>query len=88
MTRYGLDGCGLDENGTKSTRRWKVEKFLGDKVGTDGYFVASNAWMDEYTYVNRSLFARNLLTTKKGREQAAYGLRTNRTKWSIGALAE
>lgn len=25
-------------------------KFLGDKVGDKGYFVASDAWMDEYTY--------------------------------------
>ncbi len=26
----------------------KVENSWGDKVGTDGYFVASDAWMDEY----------------------------------------
>ena len=43
-----LTGVDLDENG-KSTK-WKVENSWGDKVGTDGYFVASDAWMDEYTY--------------------------------------
>lgn len=43
-----LTGVDLDENG-KSVK-WKVENSWGDKVGTDGYFVASDAWMDEYTY--------------------------------------
>ena len=47
-TRYGLDRVDLDEAG--QPRKWKVENSWGDKVGTDGYFVASDAWMDEYTY--------------------------------------
>ncbi|HGA1255817.1 TPA: aminopeptidase C [Streptococcus suis] len=29
---------------------WKVENSWGDKVGDKGYFVASDSWMDEYTY--------------------------------------
>ena len=43
-----LIGVDLDEDG--QSRKWKVENSWGDKVGTDGYFVASDAWMDEYTY--------------------------------------
>ncbi len=30
--------------------KWKVENSWGDKVGTKGYFVASDAWFDEYVY--------------------------------------
>lgn len=43
-----LTGVDLDENG-KATK-WKVENSWGDKVGQQGYFVASDAWMDEFTY--------------------------------------
>lgn len=43
-----LTGVDLDEDG--QSRKWKVENSWGDKVGTDGYFVASDAWMNEYTY--------------------------------------
>lgn len=43
-----LTGVDLDEAG--QSRKWKVENSWGDKVGTDGYFVASDDWMDEYTY--------------------------------------
>ena len=43
-----LTGVDLDEAG--QSHKWKVENSWGDKVGTDGYFVASDAWMDEYTY--------------------------------------
>lgn len=43
-----LTGVDLDENG--KAKKWKVENSWGEKVGNKGYFVASDAWMDEYTY--------------------------------------
>ncbi|WP_247949036.1 C1 family peptidase [Streptococcus gordonii] len=43
-----LTGVDLDENG--KAKKWKVENSWGEKVGDKGYFVASDAWMDEYTY--------------------------------------
>ena len=30
--------------------KWKVENSWGDKVGTKGFFVMSNNWMEEYCY--------------------------------------
>ena len=43
-----LTGVDLDENG--KAKKWKVENSWGEKVGNKGYFVASDAWMDEYIY--------------------------------------
>ncbi|CRH94128.1 Aminopeptidase C [Chlamydia trachomatis] len=43
-----LTGVDLDETG--KPLKWKVENSWGDKVGDKGYFVASDAWMDNYTY--------------------------------------
>ena len=43
-----LTGVDLDENGR--AKKWKVENSWGEKVGNKGYFVASDAWMDEYIY--------------------------------------
>lgn len=43
-----LTGVDLDAQG--NPLKWKVENSWGDKVGQKGYFVASDAWMDEYTY--------------------------------------
>ena len=78
-----LTGVDLDENG-KSTK-WKVENSWGDKVGTDGYFVASDAWMDEYTY--QIVVRKELLTTER---TSCLWSRTNRTctMGSNGSLAE
>ena len=50
-----LTGVDLDENG--KSIKWKVENSWGDKVGTDGYFVASDAgWTNTLT---KLLFVRN-----------------------------
>lgn len=43
-----LTGVDLAENG--EPLKWKVENSWGEKVGDKGYFVASDAWMDEFTY--------------------------------------
>ncbi|HEL1765158.1 TPA: aminopeptidase C [Streptococcus suis] len=47
-----LTGVDLDDN--EKPLKWKVENSwgdkVGDKVGDKGYFVASDSWMDEYTY--------------------------------------
>lgn len=40
---------GVDLVDGKSTK-WKVENSWGEKVGSNGFFVMSDAWMDEYTY--------------------------------------
>ncbi|KPG68595.1 C1 family peptidase [Enterococcus sp. RIT-PI-f] len=40
---------GVDIIDGESTK-WKVENSWGEKVGTDGFFVMSDEWMDEYTY--------------------------------------
>ncbi|MHC3621826.1 aminopeptidase C [Streptococcus suis] len=43
-----LTGVDLDDN--EQPLKWKVENSWCDKVGDKGYFVASDSWMDEYTY--------------------------------------
>ncbi|MGT2959119.1 aminopeptidase [Streptococcus bovimastitidis] len=60
-----LTGVDLDENGR--ALKWKVENSWGEDVGNKGYFVASDAWMDEYTY--QIVVRKNLLTAE---ELAAY----------------
>jgi phosphoribosylaminoimidazole-succinocarboxamide synthase len=55
----------LDENG--KSLKWKVENSWGDKVGNKGYFVASDAWMDEFTY--QIVVRKEFLTAE---ERAAY----------------
>ncbi|WP_321385858.1 C1 family peptidase [uncultured Enterococcus sp.] len=40
---------GVDIVNGNSTK-WKVENSWGEKVGEKGFFVMSDAWMDEYTY--------------------------------------
>lgn len=41
-------GADLDESG--KSLKWKVKNSWGDRVGNKGYFVTSDAWMDEFTY--------------------------------------
>lgn len=42
-----LTGVDLIDN---HSTKWKVENSWGEKVGDKGFFVMSDAWMDEYTY--------------------------------------
>lgn len=44
MVLTGVDT--VDGNSTK----WKIENSWGEKVGDKGFFVASDDWMDEFTY--------------------------------------
>ena len=60
-----LTGVDLDADGRPV--KWKVENSWGDKVGQKGYFVASDAWMDEYTY--QIVVRKDFLTAE---ELAAY----------------
>ncbi|HFI0518657.1 TPA: aminopeptidase C [Streptococcus suis] len=60
-----LTGVDLDDN--EQPIKWKVENSWGDKVGDKGYFVASDSWMDEYTY--QIVVRREFLTPE---ELAAY----------------
>ena len=60
-----LTGVDLDADGKPV--KWKVENSWGDKVGQKGYFVASDTWMDEYTY--QIVVRKDFLTAE---ELAAY----------------
>lgn len=60
-----LTGVDLDDQGNPV--KWKVENSWGDKVGQKGYFVASDTWMDEYTY--QIVIRKEFLTAE---ELAAY----------------
>ncbi|MFV0558619.1 MAG: C1 family peptidase [Enterococcus sp.] len=43
--------------------KWKVENSWGDKVGDKGFFVMSDAWMDEFTY--QIVVRKDLLTAEQ-----------------------
>lgn len=46
-----------------ASTKWKVENSWGEKVGDKGFFVMSDAWMDEYTYqivVRKELLSKEL----------------------------
>ncbi|GAB2020969.1 aminopeptidase C [Pseudolactococcus yaeyamensis] len=60
-----LTGVDLDAAG--NSLKWKVENSWGEKVGKKGYFTASDAWMDEYTY--QIVVRKEFLTSE---ELAAY----------------
>lgn len=50
------------------TKKWKVENSWGEKVGTKGFFVMSDAWMDEYCYqivVNKKFLPEHLQAVLK-----------------------
>ena len=53
---------GVDIVDGQSTK-WKVENSWGEKVGDKGFFVASDAWMDEYTY--QIVVRKDLLTAEQ-----------------------
>ena len=60
-----LAGVDLDAEGQPV--KWKVENSWGEKVGDKGYFVASDSWMDNYTY--QIVIRKDFLTEE---ELAAY----------------
>lgn len=43
-----LCGVNLDKDGKPD--RWKIENSWGEEPGRKGYFVASDAWFDEFVY--------------------------------------
>lgn len=43
-----LVGVNLDEKGKPN--RWKIANSWGEEAGQKGYFIASDAWFDEFTY--------------------------------------
>lgn len=49
MMDHAMVLTGVDLVDGKPTK-WKVENSWGPKVGTKGYFVMSDAWMDQYVY--------------------------------------
>lgn len=77
-----LTGVDLDAN--DQSLKWKVENSWGDKVGDKGYFVASDSWMDEFTY--QIVVRKEFLTAE---ELAAYQAEpTVLAPWDpMGALA-
>ena len=77
-----LTGVDLAENG--EPLKWKVENSWGEKVGDKGYFVASDAWIDEFTY--QIVVRKEFLTDE---ELAAYEAEpTVLAPWDpMGALA-
>lgn len=61
---------GVDLVDGKPTK-WKVENSWGDKVGTKGYFVMSDAWMDKYCYqvvVNKEFLPADLRSIQETEE--------------------
>lgn len=83
MMTHAMVITGVDLVNNKPTK-WKVENSWGPKVGEKGYFVMSDAWMDEYCYqivVNKQFLPDKL---KQAQEQEPTILKP----WDpMGALA-
>ncbi len=58
---------GVDLVDGKPTK-WKVENSWGEKVGTKGYFVMSDSWMNEFVYqfvINKKYLPKDILEEQK-----------------------
>ena len=66
MMTHAMVITGVDLVNGQPTK-WKVENSWGDKVGEKGFFVMSDAWMDEYCYqvvVNKQFLPAELKTAQ------------------------
>lgn len=50
MMNHAMVITGVDLNNDQQPTKWKVENSWGEKVGTKGYFVMSDAWFDQFVY--------------------------------------
>ena len=50
MMDHAMVITGVDLNNDQQPTKWKVENSWGEKVGTKGYFVMSDAWFDQFVY--------------------------------------
>lgn len=50
LMRHAMVLTGFDIDKQGKPIKWKVENSWGNKVGNQGYFVATDKWMDEYCY--------------------------------------
>ncbi len=83
MMTHAMVLTGVDIVDGQSTK-WKVENSWGEKAGNNGFFVASDAWMDEFTY--QIVVRKDLLTEE---QKAAFDTApTVLAPWDpMGALA-